>query len=227
MTAQVFYLLGIVATGWAVTVGLRALPFILFSGSDRQLPTWVERFGIIISPVIIFGLIVYSYSQLEWLTPWPYLAGLLTIALHLCLKNSLVAIISGTALYMVLLSGCVSQASVQLDSRDPSIHYSDTAISIDNLVVTPQQVVEILADNDIPKDRVIHIRVAQDTKDLSGARALIWHLARAGYPRAVLVTERHSDAYTTEKKKKETPVSNTKKSTSSKSKKIRYKKANE
>ena len=72
---DVIYMLGVVAVGFAVNYALRALPFILFAGRDRELPRWVERFGAFVSPVIIAGLIVYSYSGLEWKTVYPYLAG--------------------------------------------------------------------------------------------------------------------------------------------------------
>lgn len=223
MTHDIMHLFALVAVGWAVTVGLRALPFLLFAGSDRELPKSVERFGSIISPVIIAGLIIYSYSALAWKTPYPYLAGLLTVGLQLTVKNPLVSIIAGTALYMCLLTtGCTSTPSIQLDMREPSISYSDFGIKIGETPVNAVEVVNILRENDIPTDRVIHIRVAPETKDLSGARTLMGILARGGYTRPVLVTERHSESYATGKKKKPETAKK-----SNKPKKIRYKKATE
>lgn len=221
MTERILYLLGIVAVGWAVTVGLRALPFMLFAGKGKELPKWVGKFGSFASPVIIAGLIFYSYSGLEWQTVWPYLAGLLTIALQLAFRNPLVAIVAGTALYMCALNcGCTSTRAVQLDMRDPSIRYSDRGITMNDQTVQPVEVVEILRDNDIPTDRVIHIRIAPDTRDLGGARTLMGILAKGGYTRPVLVTERHSESFNLGKQKKPdlpqpTPAP----------KKIRYKKA--
>ena len=103
-TETIIYLLGIVATAWAVTFALRALPFVIFAGRRRPLPRWVERFGDLVSPVIIAGLIVYSYSGMEWWTAWPYLAGALTVGLQLWKGNALASIIAGTALYMSLLA---------------------------------------------------------------------------------------------------------------------------
>lgn len=224
MTHDILYLLGIVAVGWAVTIGLRSLPFLLFAGRDRELPKSVERFGAFVSPVIIAALIAYSYSSLAWKTPYPYLAGMLTVGLQLLLRNPLVSIVAGTALYMSLLAtGCTSTPGIQLDMREPSIIYSDFGIKIGETPVNAVEVVQILKDNDIPTDRVIHIRVDPETKDLSGARTLMGILARGGYTRPVLVTERHSESYATGKKKKPENA----KSAANQPKKIRYKKARE
>lgn len=224
MTHDVLYLIGIVAVGWAVTVGLRALPFLLFAGRDRELPKSIERFGAFISPIIIAALIVYSYSSLAWRTPYPYLAGLLTVGLQLLVRNPLASIIAGTALYMSLLSaGCTSVPTVQLDMRDPSIVYSDFGIKIGDTPVKAEDVVKILRENDIPSDRVIHVRIETGTKNLSGARMLLSVLARGGYTRPVLVSELHSASYATGKKK----APEQKASSSNQQKKIRYKKAKE
>lgn len=207
MTSSVLHLLGLVLVGWAVTVGLRALPFLLFARRKGALPKGVTTFGTIASPVIIFGLIVYSYSGLAWTTPWPYLAGLLTVSLHLIMKNPLVSILAGTILYMCLLSsGCSSVKTVELDAYEPSIVYSDFGITLDDQSVTAVEIVAFLKDNDIPTDRVIHIRMKEGTRDLSGARTLMGILAKGGYTRPVLVTERKSESYATGKsvKKAET-----------------------
>ena len=51
---RIIYLIAAVATGWAVTYTLRALPFILFSRKARELPPWAGRLGNLISPLIIF-----------------------------------------------------------------------------------------------------------------------------------------------------------------------------
>ena len=102
MSERLIYLFSVVAVGWAVTFVLRALPFLLFAGRSRELPKGVERFGALISPVIIGCLIVYSYSGLDWGTYTPYLAGGVTVALQLWRKNPLFSIVAGTAVYMVL-----------------------------------------------------------------------------------------------------------------------------
>jgi branched-subunit amino acid transport protein AzlD len=102
-TNRILYLLGAIAVGWAVTYTLRALPFIIFGSKARDLPPWLERLGSYISPIIIFGLVIYSYSSLEWKTCCPYLAGLVTLALQLWRQNPLISIVAGTVVYMMLL----------------------------------------------------------------------------------------------------------------------------
>lgn len=222
MTARIFYLLGVVLVGWAVTVGLRALPFLLFARRKGAIPKSVTTFGTIASPVIIAGLIVYSYAGLAWTTPWPYLAGVLTVSLHLLMKNPLVSILAGTILYMCLLSGgCSSVKTVELDAREPSIVYSDFGISLDDQPVTAIEILEFLKDNDIPTDRVIHIRMKEGTRDLRGARTLMGILAKGGYTRPVLVTERKSESYNTGKTVKKSAETRS----SSPARRVKYKKA--
>ena len=102
MKEEIVYMLGIVAAGFAVNFGLRALPFVIFSSGGRNPPRWIERFGSLISPVIISALVVYSYAGLAWRTPAPYVAGAATIALQLWRRNPLVSIVAGTVLYMLI-----------------------------------------------------------------------------------------------------------------------------
>lgn len=221
MTVRVLYLLGVVLVGWAVTIGLRALPFLIFARCKDGIPRWVTTFGAVTSPVIIAFLIVYSYSGLAWSTLWPYLAGALTIAVQLFMKNPLVSILSGTILYMCLLSsGCASERIIELDVRDPSIHYSDYGIVMNGTTVSALDVVKVLKDNDVPTDRVIHIRLEPGTRDLSGARTLMGILAKGGYTRPVLVSERKAESYNTGKKAAPSKAS-------ASPKKIRYKRAGE
>lgn len=223
MKSEILYMLGVVGVGFLLNFGLRAVPFLLFGSRRRDLPKGVETFGTFVSPVIIVALIVYSYSGLAWQTPWPYLAGAMTIALQVAFRNPLVSIVAGTILYMcVLTSGCASQRIVQLDKQDPSIHYSDFGITMNGTTVNAIDVVKVLRENDIPTDRVIHIRMEEGTRDLRGARTLMGILAKGGYTRPVLVSERKSEAFNTGRPKKlPTPAA------APKPKKIRYKKANE
>lgn len=104
MSDEIAYMLAIVAVGFAVNFGLRALPFVLFGGRDRAAPAWIDRISGFISPVIIAALVVYSFSGLAWRTPWPYVAGALTVALQLWRRNPLLSIVIGTATYMTLVN---------------------------------------------------------------------------------------------------------------------------
>jgi branched-subunit amino acid transport protein AzlD len=188
-------MLGVVAAGFAVTFFFRAVPFLLFIGRDGALPAWVTKFGGIVSPLCIAALVVYSYSTLEWRTCWPYLAGLLTIALHLLLRNSLVSIIAGTAVYMCLLTcGCVTDRTVSLDPSQPSIEVRVSGVFFDGRPVPTQDVPEILHEAGVLHERTIPILLASDVRDLSEARTLMYRLAKAGYRRPVLVTKRHAEA---------------------------------
>ena len=226
MMDEVLYMAGVVAACFAVNYGLRALPFVLFAGRDRELPRWVERFGSFISPVIIAALIVYSYSGLEWKTAWPYLAGLLTVGLQLWRRNPLASIVAGTALYMALLScGCSTvHREIRLDAEHPAVRVSRQGILFGDTFVQPQEVAEILQDYDVPRDRTIHIRLDPDVRDLRPARTLMGYLCRAGYQKPVLVTERHAESQNLGKKK---PVPPPRRAERPQPRKVRYKRANE
>ena len=104
MREEIIYMLGIVAAGFVVNFGLRALPFILFGGKDRTIPPWIDRVSGFISPVIIAALVVYSFAGLAWRTPWPYVAGFVVIGLQVWKRNPLLSIVVGTIVYMLLVN---------------------------------------------------------------------------------------------------------------------------
>ena len=106
MADDILYMLGIVAAGFVVNFGLRALPFILFGGRDRTIPPWIDRVSGFISPVIIAALVVYSFAGLAWRTPWPYVAGVVVVGLQVWRRNPLLGIVVGTIIYMLLLTLC-------------------------------------------------------------------------------------------------------------------------
>lgn len=203
MQDEITYMTGIVLAGFAVNFGLRALPFLLFAGRDRELPRWAERAGAVAPSVIIAALIVYSYSGLAWKTAYPYLAGALTVGLHVWKRNPLASIVTGTVLYMTLLAcGCTTtRQTIELDARHPSVRQTATGVYIGDVKVKPERVPGYLDDFDIPHDRTIHILLDEDVRDLRPARFLMACLARAGYTRSVLVTKRHAEAVAIGKKK--------------------------
>lgn len=224
---DVLYMLGVLAVGFAVNYSLRALPFVLFAGRDRELPRWVERFGDFVSPVIIAGLIVYSYSGLAWQTVYPYLAGAIVVGLQVWKRNPLVSIVAGTVLYMAFLNcGCTTQRSLELDARHPAVRVSVHGVYFGDRLVQPQEVPEILDDYDVPHDRVIHIRLDPDVKDLRPATAVRVCLGRAGYTRSILVTERHAESVNLGKSKRPA-VSSAARPAPQAKRTIRYKRAAE
>ena len=229
MGDEILYMLGVIAVGFTVNFGLRALPFVLFGGRDRRIPTWIDRTSGFISPVIIAGLIVYSYSGSAWRTPWPYLAGIVTIALQVWKRNPLVSIVAGTAIYMLLLNccGCATARTVELDAAHPSVRVSTQGVLFGDEFVEPKDVPEILEDFDVPHERTIHILLDPDVKDLRPARFLMATLSRAGYTRPVLVTKRHAESVNIGKPKKTVYSGSGRQGVASQKRTIRYKKASE
>lgn len=225
MQEEITYMAGIVLAGFIVNFGLRALPFVLFAGRDRDLPRWVERVGSMASPIVIAALIVYSYSGLAWRTAYPYLAGALTVGLHAWRRNPLFSIVAGTLLYMAMLScGCsTARRTIELDAQHPLVRVAAAGVFIGDTPVRPERVAAHLADFDVPRDRTIHIMLSEDVRDLRQARFLMACLAKSGYTRPMLVTKRHAESIAVGRRKPRDsahpPVA--------RPKKIRYKKARE
>ena len=209
MTERLAHFAGAIAVAALVTFLLRALPFLLFAGKGRALPPAVERLGAIISPVIIAGLIAYSFVGLykadgfdpsrDW--AWPIAAGVLTVALQAWKGNPLASILAGTVLYMCLLScGCTTQRTLELDAQNPAVRVSTRGVFFGGTPATAEEVPDRLEDYGVPKDRVIHILLDPDVRDLRPARLVMAHLRKAGYTRPVLVTKRHADSFVTDRK---------------------------
>ena len=85
----------------------------------------------------------------------------------------------------------------------------------------------MLEDYDVPHDRVIHIQLEPDVKNLMPARTLMGYLSRAGYTRPVLVADEHAESASLGKPKKKSvaPISPAAKPAPRRV--IRYKGANE
>ena len=195
MEREILYMLGIVATGFFVNYALRSLPFLLFAGKNRELPSWVLRFGDFISPVIIACLIVYSYSGLEWKTAWPYLAGGLTVLLQVWRRNSLLSIVLGTVLYMFLVSGCTTVHEVNYGVDNPILELSQLGLKFDGRFVKPEDVPDLLEEYQIPHDATIHIGITPEVmKQLGPVRMFQAYLAKKGYRRSVMVTDMHGES---------------------------------
>ena len=155
MQNEILYMSGVVGIGVAITFLMRLLPFLLFSGGKAGAPAWAENLGRIISPLIIAALILYSYSALQWRTPWPYAAGAVTVIFHLRKKNALLSILAGTALYGALLffTGCMTnESSLSYNSKKPLITFTNNGLKFQDEFVTPQEAVERLEKHKIPKN---------------------------------------------------------------------------
>lgn len=91
----------------AVTIFLRALPFIAFRG-NRKMPVALEKLGAVLPGAIMAILIVYCLKDVDsnWIgVGIPRFIGVLVVAATYIWKHStLLSIVSGTACYMLLLN---------------------------------------------------------------------------------------------------------------------------
>ncbi len=83
---------------------LRALPFLVF---QKKTPKYIAYLGKVLPPAIIGMLVVYCLKDITLLSS-PFgipelIASLFVAALQIWKRNSVLSILSGTALYMVLI----------------------------------------------------------------------------------------------------------------------------
>lgn len=100
-TSQSLILIAVMA---CITMLLRFLPFLLFS---KKTPKLVLYFGNVLPYSIIAMLVVYCLKETELMTgnhglP-EIISVLLVAALHKWKHNTLLSILSGTAVYMLLV----------------------------------------------------------------------------------------------------------------------------
>jgi branched-subunit amino acid transport protein AzlD len=96
----------IVALLAVLTYAARVFPYAVF-GRRKQIPAMVAYIGEVLPPAVMVVLIVYCLRNTDFLR-YPFgipvvLAGGLTFLLYRLTKNSLVAMVSGTVLYMLLI----------------------------------------------------------------------------------------------------------------------------
>ncbi len=94
----------LIAVMSAVTVLLRALPFLVFR---KKVPAYVSYLGRVLPPAIIGMLVIYCLKDTT-VTAAPFgapelIAGALVVALQVWKRNALLSILSGTAVYMLLI----------------------------------------------------------------------------------------------------------------------------
>lgn len=90
----------------AVTIALRFLPFVIFSGK-RETPEVITYLGKYLPYAIMAMLVVYCLKSVNLLAaPFglPELIGVVAVVLlHLWRRNTLISIAGGTALYMLMI----------------------------------------------------------------------------------------------------------------------------
>ena len=122
--------------------------------------------------------------------------------------------------------GCTTHRTLELDAKHPAVSVATVGVKFGDELVKPEEVAGILEDYDVPHDRVIHIQLEPDVRDLMPARTLMGYLSRAGYTRPVLVTRQHAESANLGKQKK--TVTTTSSAVKSAPRRvIRYKGANE
>lgn len=84
----------------------RALPFWLLKDHQHPLILFLGRN---LPPAVMTLLVLYSLKHVTWISGsygLPEVSSLLLVtAIHLCLKNALLSIASGTVLYMLWVQG--------------------------------------------------------------------------------------------------------------------------
>ena len=123
--------------------------------------------------------------------------------------------------------GCTTHRTLELDAKHPAVSVTTLGVKFGDELVKPEEVPGILEDYDVPHDRVIHIQLEPDVRDLMPARTLMGYLSRAGYTRPVLVTHQHAESANLGKPKWNTTATSSAAARPTARKTIRYKKASE
>lgn len=94
----------LIAVMSAFTVLLRALPFLVFR---KKVPAYVSYLGRVLPPAIIGMLVIYCLKDTA-VTAAPFgapelIAGALVVILQAWKRSTLLSILSGTAVYMLLI----------------------------------------------------------------------------------------------------------------------------
>ena len=103
VNAHTFYAIAVMAI---ITALLRFLPFLIFKGKAST-PPLVEKLGRLLPSAVIAMLVVYCMKDVHFSAISGYLpaiiATLLTGALHVWKRNTLLGIVGGTVCYMVMV----------------------------------------------------------------------------------------------------------------------------
>ena len=96
----------IIAIAGAVTLMLRFLPFLVFSGK-RETPPYIVYLGKVLPYAIMGMLVIYCLRGISFTATANYLPELIACAVvvlaHVWKRNTLLSIISGTVCYMLLV----------------------------------------------------------------------------------------------------------------------------
>ena len=141
------------------------------------------------------------------------------------MKGGILAIVVCAALLCGV--GCTTHRTLELDATHPAVSVTTLGVKFGDELVRPEEVPGILEDYDVPHDRVIHIQLEPDVRNLMPARTLMGYLSRAGYTRPVLVTHQHAESANLGKPKRKTAAAPSAAARPAVRRTIRYKKASE
>ena len=93
-----------VAVMAAVTAALRFLPFLIF-GEKRKTPAFIAYLGRVLPYAVMGMLVIFCFKNVSFLQA-PFglpelMASAVVVGLHVWRRNTLLSILSGTAVYMV------------------------------------------------------------------------------------------------------------------------------
>ena len=90
-----------------ITFGLRALPFLVFQ-EGKELPDQIKRLGMVLPSSIMAVLIVYCLKDVgdSFMADglWKLIAAAITAVSYKWKHNTLLSIMSGTAVYICMIS---------------------------------------------------------------------------------------------------------------------------
>jgi len=100
-----FHGMAMVAVMALVTAALRFLPFMLLRG--KQTPPFIAYLGKVLPFAIMGMLVIYCLRHISF-AAMPFglpeiLACAAVVGVHICKRNTLLSILSGTVLYMILV----------------------------------------------------------------------------------------------------------------------------
>jgi hypothetical protein len=103
---------------------------------------------------------------------------------------SVMKMIVVASLAALLAAGCASEKFVA-DSKNPEVAFSsDGGLMWRGRFIEPHELPRLLEKTEVDPKSQIDIRVPRDFNNPKAARRLLFMLRRAGYTRAVLVTEK-------------------------------------
>ena len=89
-----------------VTAAIRFLPFLIFNGK-RETPAFITYLGRVLPYAVMGMLVVFCFKSVSFLKA-PFgvpelISGAVVVGLHAWRRNTLLSILSGTAVYMLLI----------------------------------------------------------------------------------------------------------------------------